>query len=152
MLAKYQKIEIELQRFLSENHPAHHRLPLQLARVVLYVHEHLFEPDLNVNSIKVNCRLRDNNVTMRFRCSLGTGLREYIERLRLEAADRLLRTGSYPVYLVAMSVGYNHQETFCRAFLRHFGCSPSSHGNSRSLSRLHRQNIKKKSHNVSEDL
>lgn len=66
---------------------------------------------------------------MRFRRHVGLGLRDYVEHLRLEAADRLLRSGGYPVYLVALSVGYSHQETFCRAFARRFHCNPSDRCN-----------------------
>jgi transcriptional regulator GlxA family with amidase domain len=129
MLAKHRQIEVELDRFLSEIRTIPPELPPQVRQVLLYVHEHLFNPDLNVNIIKARCSLRDNNITMRFRHHVGVGLRDYVERLRLEAADRLLRSGSYPVYLVAMSVGYSHQETFCRAFARRFDCPPSDRCN-----------------------
>lgn len=124
MLTKHQQIKVELDRILDEIHPLPPGLPPQIARVMLYVHEHLFDPDLNVKIIRARCCLRDNNITIRFKCCLGVGLRDYVERLRLEAADRLLLSGPYPVYLVAMSIGYSHQETFCRAFLRYFGRTP----------------------------
>ena len=58
---------------------------------------------------------------------MGRGIREYIETLRLYAASRLLRDRRFEIYLIAMAVGYEHQETFCRAFRRHFGYPPSDH-------------------------
>lgn len=93
--------------------------------ILSFIHEHLFHPDLNVSAVRRSCNLRDNNISSRFRCAVGMDLREYIELGRLEAAKRLLRCPQFEIYLIAMSVGYEHQETFGRAFQRHCGCNPS---------------------------
>lgn len=125
-MAQYQQIERELKQFLDDLRSISRPVPLQVSRLLSYIHDHLFEPELNVKVVKAQCRLYDNNVTLRFRSAMGTGLREYIEQLRLEAADRLLSSHPYPVYVVAMAVGYSYPETFCRAFQRQFGRQPSS--------------------------
>jgi transcriptional regulator GlxA family with amidase domain len=124
-MAQHQQIERELRQYLDDVRSTSPPVPLQISRLLAYVHEHLFEPELNVKVVKARCRLHDNNVTLRFRSAMGTGLREYIEQLRLEAADRLLGSQSYPVYVVAMAVGYSYPETFCRAYQRQFGRQPS---------------------------
>jgi AraC-like DNA-binding protein len=127
MLSIHEQIKNELARYkceirvkLSGPHP-------QVEGILLYIHEHLFDSGLSVKVIKSRCEIRNNNITTQFRCTVGVGLREYIEGHRLEAAARLLLTGALPVYIVAMSVGYSYHETFCRAFVRRFGYSPSSH-------------------------
>jgi AraC-like DNA-binding protein len=125
MIAQHQQIDRDLRQFLDEIRTVPPGLPHQLARVLGYVHDNLFDPALNVKVVKAQCQCHDNNVTLRFHSALGTGLREYIERLRLTAADRLLRDSRYPIYVVAMAVGYTYPETFCRAFQRQFGCQPS---------------------------
>ena len=123
--AKQAKIGMELANFRQEMKGDLPTLPKSLVDVVKYIQQHLFDTELNVNTIKRECRLRDHNFSIRFRSVLGVSPREYIELMRMAAADRLLRDGEYEVYLVAMSVGYCHQETFFRAFQRHFGCPPS---------------------------
>ena len=100
-------------------------LPRDVAAVLEFIHSHIFESSLNVNAVKQGCRIKNNNISTRFRIVLGVGIREYIETLRLYAASRLLQGQRFEVYLIAMAVGYEHQETFCRAFRRHFGCPPS---------------------------
>jgi AraC-like DNA-binding protein len=125
MIAQHQQIDQELKQFREEICTAPSHLPQQVARVLYYVHEHLFDPELNVKVVKAQCHCYDNNITLRFRSTVGTGLRDYIEQLRMEAADRLLVSRRYPVYLVAMAVGYSYPETFCRAFQRQFGRQPS---------------------------
>ncbi|HSS51806.1 MAG TPA: AraC family transcriptional regulator [Thermoanaerobaculia bacterium] len=123
----YDRIERTLSEF--RQHSASSSIavsyPRDIARMIDYVHDHLFDSSLNVNGLKAGCRLRNNNVTTRFRQRVGMGLREYIEKLRLEAAARLLMQREIAVYLVAMAVGYEHYETFFRAFQRYFGCTPS---------------------------
>lgn len=100
-------------------------LPRDVLAALEFIHTHVFEPTLNVNSVKLGCRLKNNNISTRFRIGVGLGIREYIESLRLHAAWRLLQDERFEIYLIAMAVGYEYQETFCRAFRRHFGHPPS---------------------------
>jgi AraC-like DNA-binding protein len=126
MAEKNDQIRRELDSLLREL-PRAASPPRDVAAVLEFIHAHVFESSLNVNTVKQGCRIKNNNISTRFRIALGLGIREYIEALRLHAASRLLQGERFEVYLVAMAVGYDHQETFCRAFRRHFGCPPSSH-------------------------
>src|ERR1043165_6002346 len=110
--------------YLLQELPQAACLPRDVAAVLEFIHAHVFEPSLSVKTVKQGCRITNNNISTRFRIGLGLGIREYIETLRLYAASRLLQGQRFEVYLIAMAVGYEHQETFCRAFRRHFGCPP----------------------------
>lgn len=55
-----------------------------------------------------------------------TTFREYLARVRMRHAARLLREGATPVREVAQSVGYRQPAQFAKAFRRHHGTSPSS--------------------------
>ena len=123
---KQEQMRRELERLLVQTRPDTAYLPREIAVLLEFIHNHLFDPALNVNAARNSCHIRNNNISARFRTTLGMGIREYIEALRLEAASRLLRSRRFEVYLIAMAVGYEHQETFCRAFQRRFGCSPST--------------------------
>jgi transcriptional regulator GlxA family with amidase domain len=123
---KHEEMRRELEFFLQEL-PHVSRLPRDVAAVLEFIHAHLFESSLNVNTVKHGCRIKNNNISTRFRIGLGLGIREYIETLRLYAALRLLQDRRFEIYLIAVAVGYEHQETFCRAFRRQFGYPPSGH-------------------------
>jgi len=99
-------------------------LPVQVSRALIYVHRHAFEPGLNAAAVRAGCGMRNHNLTTLFRRALGATLRDYIEGIRLEAAERLLRTVPAEAFLIAAAVGYDSYETFCRAFRRRFGCTP----------------------------
>jgi transcriptional regulator GlxA family with amidase domain len=122
---KQDQIRRELDS-LPREMPQTARPPRDVAAVLEFIHTHIFESSLNVNTAKQSCRIKNNNISTRFRIAMGMGIREYIERLRLQAASRLLQGQRFEVYLIAMAVGYDHQETFCRAFRRHFGRPPRS--------------------------
>ena len=127
LVEKQERIARELERFQAEARPETQGMTREIADVLQSIHDNLFDPRLNVASVKEWCAIRNNNISSRFRWTVGLGIREYIERLRLEAASRLLREGDLEVYLVAMAVGYDHQETFCRAFQRRLGRPPSEY-------------------------
>jgi|GEM_PF-2246488 len=118
------RIDRELRELARKQRPELEGLPRDLREVLVCVHEHLFEPDLNVKLVKERCRIRTNNVSSRFRWRIGIGLRDYIESRRMEAADHLLRTRNVGIFDLAMALGYDHETTFYRAFRRHFGCTP----------------------------
>ena len=55
-----------------------------------------------------------------------TSFREYLAKVRMRHAARLLREGGTPVREVAQSVGYRQPAQFAKAFRRHHGAPPSS--------------------------
>src|SRR5262245_50351619 len=121
---KHDQLRTELDAFRREL-PHASCLPQDVTAVLEFIHNHVFESSLNVKTVKRSCRIKNNNISTRFRIGMGLGIREYIETLRLLAALRLLQGQRFEVYLIAMAVGYEHQETFCRAFRRQFGHPPS---------------------------
>lgn len=124
MEAAHHRMLITLREFLSGRRIETKSLPRDVARILRCVHEHAFLPDFNVTSARRLCGIRNNNISARFRNLVGVGLRGYIEDLRLDAARRLLETDSSEIYLIGMAVGYEHPETFHRAFYKRHQMTP----------------------------
>ena len=119
------RVNAELETFQAEIEPQGPWLPLEAQGMLECIHENLFDPELSVKTLRARCGLRDNNVSSRFRWVTGKTIREYIESLRMEAASFLLRRCDCAVFDVALSVGYNHPQTFYRAFEKTFDCTPA---------------------------
>lgn len=122
-----QRIDEQLNGFMAQHALQRDELSEELQAVLDCIHQSVFDPALNVKTLKARCRIRDNNVSSRFRYTLGIGIKEYIESLRMEAALLLLSEEGLPVFHVAKAVGYDYEETFYRAFRRRFGCTPARH-------------------------
>ena len=56
-----------------------------------------------------------------------TSFREYLGRVRMARARKLLREGALPVSRVAAAVGYRRPAQFAKAFRRHHGAPPSAY-------------------------
>ena len=117
-------IHRDLQAF-QQAHPVptaavSHRVGQLLQRI----HDDLFDTSLCVKTLKGRCRIADNNVSCRFKYEMGMSIRDYVESMRLDAAQHLLETGLYTAFEVGQALGYCNAQTFYRAFARHFHCTP----------------------------
>ena len=64
---------------------------------------------------------------LKFKATVGTSPLEYLTRWRmLFAGDRLTSSGD-PVSVIALSLGYESESAFSKAFKRVIGCSPRQH-------------------------
>lgn len=121
------QIRIILEDIRRERPPRLRELPRDIREILDYIDREIFDSRLNVAVLKSRCRIRDNNISSRFRYLMGVTIKAYIEDLRLRAAERLLRQGDLNVFDVAASVGYYHPQTFYRAFQRKYQCTPSEY-------------------------
>ena len=55
---------------------------------------------------------------------MGIGFHEYLTRIRMEEARRLLTATDYPISQIAVTVGYADQSSFTKAFKRVTGITP----------------------------
>jgi transcriptional regulator GlxA family with amidase domain len=88
--------------------------------------EHLDE-DLSVASLARRAAMSERHFARRFRAETGATPAEAVERLRTEAACRLLETTDDPIEVVARRCGFGTVETLYRAFRRRHGTTPARH-------------------------
>jgi AraC-like DNA-binding protein len=68
----------------------------------------------------------------KFKGTVGEPPMEYLVRWRMTlAADKLVHTGD-PISVIALSLGYESESAFGKAFKRVMGCSPRQYGRGRS--------------------
>ena len=97
----------------------------KIGRLLATIHKNLFDPGLNVKTLKNLCKIYDNNISCQFRSKIGQTIKEYLESQRMEAAVRLIdELQPISVVELAFFVGYEHVQTFYRAFRRRYGCTP----------------------------
>ena len=70
------------------------------------------------------CFMSETSFRRHFRTCMGTSPISYRNRLRLEEASRLIRTGEYTVAEAADATGFSNLSFFCRAYKAEFGSTP----------------------------
>lgn len=77
------------------------------------------------------CFMSETSFRRHFRACMGTSPVTYRNRLRLEEASRLIRTGEYTVAEAADATGFSNLSFFCRAYKAEFRNTPG--GRSREV-------------------
>jgi len=88
-----------------------------------WLNEHFRELDA-VSRVVAHSDLAERTLKRRFKAATGSTLIEYLQKLRVEEAKRLLETGRRPVDDISGDVGYSDVSFFRRLFKRMTGLSP----------------------------
>jgi transcriptional regulator GlxA family with amidase domain len=83
--------------------------------------------DCSVAALARHAGLSERHFARLFTAEVGESPARYVERLRVEAARRLLETGDAGLAAVARHCGFGSAETLRRAFLRRVGVPPDSY-------------------------
>ena len=97
----------------------------QFARVRELMASRLAEP-LPLADLAAVTGFSVSQFTRRFRAATGLAPHRFLVRLRVDAACRLLRSGSLPIAEIAASCGFSHQEHLTRVLRAHLGTTPAA--------------------------
>jgi AraC family transcriptional regulator len=97
----------------------------QLARVRALMASRLAEP-LPLADLAAVTGLSVSQFTRRFRAATGLAPHRFLVRLRVDAACRLLRSGSLPIAEIAATCGFSHQEHLTRVLRAQVGTTPGA--------------------------
>jgi transcriptional regulator GlxA family with amidase domain len=95
----------------------------RVSALLRWVVKHLNE-DLSVDELAARAAMSPRNFARRFRAEMGVTPAQYVQRLRLDAARRLLTEGDLPTDQVAARCGFGARETMRLAFQRHLRVAP----------------------------
>lgn len=83
--------------------------------------------DLRLTTMAAELAVSERHLTRLFRRELGSTPGQFVERLRVEAAQALLESGDSAIPDVAGTCGFGSQETMRQAFRRVLGVTPSTY-------------------------
>ncbi len=100
-------------------------LPPRLRPIMAYVIKHLFDTDLGATRAWNKSGIRGHSRSSEFCAVVGVTLRVYIERRRLEIADRMVRNSPHlEIGRISLAVGYDYHSTFAEAYEKWLGEVP----------------------------
>ncbi len=94
-----------------------------IARADAYIREH-FRENINREDVAAVACITPNYLSKQFRNRKGMNLREYINKIRIDEAKRLLLSTNLPVSEIAGMAGYDNISYFSTVFRKHVGMSP----------------------------
>lgn len=95
---------------------------LELARAIL---ESRFVDPPNQRELAQEVMLNESKLRRGFKEYFATTIYDYITRLRMELAKKLLLNDGKTIYETSLLTGFKHQANFSIAFKKYFGISPS---------------------------
>ncbi len=116
--------EAPASRRPTSNRPRGVLSPAALQRVILYARAHLEEP-LPLSELAARAGLSQTHFARAFHATTGETPRRFVEKLRLEKAEQLLRESDAPISDVALACGFSSQSRLTTAFRRAMGVTPA---------------------------
>jgi AraC-like DNA-binding protein/ligand-binding sensor protein len=90
---------------------------------VEYIARH-FSEEISLASVADTLHVNTSYLSTLFRQVTGTTFKEYLNRIRIEEAARLLSNTDYPVMEIAIACGYKDQSYFTKVFKKLTGLTP----------------------------
>lgn len=102
----------------------------RLTPLLVYIQANL-DQDLTLATLGRRANLSPDHLQRVFKAAVGETPKAHVTRLRVERAAFCLLAHESPVAEIAAHCGFQHPETFIRAFRRRFGASPREYRSSR---------------------
>jgi len=96
-----------------------------VSRAELWIREH-FTENLRIQDLAAALSVSHQTLTRRFRLALGITPLDYTQKLRVQAAQMMLRETRRTVAEIAALVGYSDLPTFRTVFHEHAGLTPAA--------------------------
>ncbi len=122
-LACFMLLMTDLCRFYSHMEDPAAQPLLRLGRVIGYLEQHYDEP-ITLDALAEVGKMSRRTLTREFRRALGCSPIDYLIRLRIDHAVRLMRESSDSITDVAFRVGFGDSNYFARQFRTLMGSSP----------------------------
>ncbi|NRF90400.1 AraC family transcriptional regulator [Paenibacillus frigoriresistens] len=98
-----------------------------MTQVRSYVETHYADPELSLTSLSEQFQLHASHVSRAFKEEFGEKFVDYLVKIRMEHAKKLLQSSRDSVQDIGSMVGYTHAISFIRAFKKYTGVTPGDY-------------------------
>ncbi|MDF2922343.1 MAG: transcriptional regulator, AraC family [Paenibacillaceae bacterium] len=98
-----------------------------IRQIQKFIDEHLVNPDLSLNMIGEAFDMNDKQISQLIKQELGEKFVDYLARLRIQRAKRLLEETDESIQSISLKVGYVHSLSFIRMFKKMMQMTPGDY-------------------------
>ncbi len=102
-----------------------------ISKIIDYIHKN-YKQDIAINTLAEHVGLSYSHVRKIFNDATGENIVNYINNMRIEEAQRLLRQTNISINDIALSLGYNNKQSFNRFFKKYVSINPGEYRNIKS--------------------
>ncbi len=95
-----------------------------IRKIQEYILQNYSDPDLSLGTVAEHAYLNPSYLSKLYKTETGESFVEYLTRVRIEAAKRLLKESNEKVSDIGARVGYLNAQYFCTIFKKNTGLSP----------------------------
>jgi AraC-like DNA-binding protein len=121
--AYFMQVIGELSRSYAHNPAPTSQALLRIGQALSYLEEHLAEP-VNIASLTAIAHMSESSLLRAFKRATGLAPMDYLLRLRIRKACRLLQVGDPAISQVAAATGFCDSNYFARQFRKVMSVSP----------------------------
>lgn len=96
-------------------------------KIMKYIMENYKDDNLNLSVIAQEFKMNSAYLSRQFKAQAGYGILDYINKIRIEEAKKLLKDDNENLDNIARRVGYGNVRTFTRAFVKIEGITPGKY-------------------------
>ena len=117
-------ILISFKNDLETSNSTHEQSPTSIQKALLYIHSH-FKENPKMGDVAKMLYLNENYFCTLFKEHIGETYKDYLKKLKLEHAKKLIINTDIPLTQISLECGYSSHSNFNRDFKKFFGFSPS---------------------------
>ncbi len=96
-----------------------------IQKLLNYINDNISDPNLSVEELAAQLFLSRSQLYRKIKAITGQTVNEFIRKIRLERAKKILENGSSNISEACFSVGFSSPSYFSKCFKAHFGVLPS---------------------------
>lgn len=119
----FTEIVVYLSRVYSESPPPASRTLLGVGKIISHIENHYDKP-LTISQLASLSHVSPSTLDRNFRRAMGCAPIDYLIRVRIMRAAKLLQEGNLSITEIAYRVGFGDSNYFSRQFKKLTGCTP----------------------------
>lgn len=123
------------QCILESSDAVQQRIPSDIADIVAYIEEHLYET-ISVEELAQRIHLSDSQFKRKFKRYIGFTPYDYIVRQKILCAEEMLRGTALAVTQISFDLGFSSSQHFSSVFKKYTGSTPIAFRRARSEKEL----------------